>query len=178
MTAPGHSARITVKPSWDLTYFDTLVRKPAIYAKLGDDTSPPREEFSVASLLKAKTNYFLGVFNGDQAVGFFAFIAGGDGQYEVHTVLDEQSRGVIALEAGKKAWAWMFTFTDCVRLISLCPDFCKEGLVFARKTGFKTDFRREDFLRKGGKSCGAAFVSYDRSDWRRVNHHHEQQQGN
>lgn len=162
--ARGDREKLRVELSDDVDYFDSLVQDPAIRGKIGDDRSPALE---TVRPLATVGSIFLRVWEGDKPLGGFILVPKWVSVYEVHTLLSEDGRGAKGVEAGKQMVSWAFTHSNCLRLVSYCPDFCRESLVFAHAIGGRTDFRRENVFVKHGKRVGCTYVSLTLWEWLR-----------
>lgn len=55
--------------------------------------------------------------------------------FEVHTMILPEGRGVLAIEATKKAAEWLFNSTSCEKVVTYIPLFNKAARIFAKKAG-------------------------------------------
>jgi hypothetical protein len=82
------------------------------------------------------------------------------GEYEVHSMFlpDARDRTVQAMREGM---AYMFTRTDCLRLVTRVPDDNTSAANLASAGGFRTLFRRE----RCWNGVGAAYMAVTLDDW-------------
>lgn len=91
----------------------------------------------------------------------------GDGRYEVHSMALPSARGGFAIECVREGLRYMFCATDCVELVTRCPDGNRAALGFAREAGFQEIFRREACFDAGGEEpIGASYQSMTLDRWR------------
>lgn len=79
-----------------------------------------------------------------------------EGTYEVHTQFLPEGRGLSALRAAREGARFMFLSTDCVEILTKCPDGNKPAAVLTRHMGFRKVFRCGP--------CDYYALSFD--DWR------------
>ncbi len=89
------------------------------------------------------------------------------GLYDVHSQFLPEGRTPALIEDMRAAIFFMFTQTDCVELVTRCPDNNKAALGLARAAGFRETFRREEIWPvEGDKPCGVSFQSLTIDRWR------------
>lgn len=150
------SGGLRVAPTEDYAYLKSLFEQPEIYDRVADDSSMPREAIELDALRGLRALVLL-VSKDSVAVGCFLLLphqtASGlniaEKTYEVHTVLSEACRGRHAWRAGRLGIQWMFTETDCAKLVSRCPEDNPQSLVFAMCQGFHICERKRDWLKRG-----------------------------
>ena len=158
---------IVVEPTRDVAYCDGIARQPDLYERMADDRTPGREALTLRNVVQWP-NIVLKVLQGDKPVGLFLLLFVSRGTYEVHTMLTRECRGAQAIAAGRAMLAWMFETTACTRLVSLCPDWCKESRVFARALGGRFTGREENRFVRQGKPAGCVHVEMTREEWSKV----------
>jgi RimJ/RimL family protein N-acetyltransferase len=158
---------IKVERSTDWEYFDSVFKKPEMFSKVADDRADITKP-SLRSFLASSANVGLRVYMSEQPVGFFLFVNRGFGVYEVHTCLEKPCRGKEAIIAGGAGCDFMFTRTDCVRLVSLCPHDNMPSKLFANAVGFKEDWIVAKGMLRNGAWIPSTMVSFTVSEWVRL----------
>lgn len=89
---------------------------------------------------------------GDGFTSFF--INKGDGLYEVHIGVAPKERGKIALSQARKAIDFMFSETDCQKIIGIIPADNKAAIKFGRLLGFGSEgIKIHEYERGGDMKC-------------------------
>lgn len=78
-----------------------------------------------------------------------------DGVYEVHSMFLPEVRGAQVAEFLQKALAYVFSETDCRRILTQLPDGNVPARALARKAGFSFWFRK----------AGTDYLKLDLEDW-------------
>jgi hypothetical protein len=104
--------KIAVERTQDAAYVDEVTKTLEVWIDVIDDTTPPREQFTLAPLVANEAHVFLRVEHEGAPAGYVAFYRMGYGGYEMHTVLLPNCRGAAALRAGWTAVAWLFEHTE------------------------------------------------------------------
>lgn len=108
-----------IRPINDVELIKETFKKPYIWPFVHDDLSDI-DSFAVVPEMPGFWMY-LGVFVPDYA-GFFMLTRCNFITYEIHTVLEKNCRGRKAIEAAKNVIAWVFSNTECERLITQIPE--------------------------------------------------------
>lgn len=87
--------------------------------------------------------------------GGFLLTSAGDREYEVHSMFLPASRRGITVPAMRAGFEYMFTRTDCQRIVTKVPDDNAAAAGLARLGGFTEKFRREGVWNGGGVSYQA-----------------------
>lgn len=99
-------------------------------------------------------------------IGFMAHKLS-DGLYEVHTLALPHARGANAFECGREGMRYMFAATDCVELVTKCPDGNRGAMALACAAGFREVFRREAAFDDGSlEAKGISYRKANLDDWR------------
>lgn len=159
---------VTVGPTSDVAYMDSVLRQPDIYESISHDASPPAEKLTVGGLVSAGINRFLLVSVDGEPAGFFMLVNRCRGVYEVHTNLTMKCRGKLSVRAGIEGCKWMFLNTDAMKLVSFCPSCSPETSYFASLVGFNRDFTQTDRWVKHGKKHDVIHVSLTFDEWLRI----------
>lgn len=83
--------------------------------------------------------------------------AKGPGVYEIHSLFLPEGRGKPFFCGARDMLRWMFTATDCVEILTQCPDDNPAARMAALKNGFKEMFRREDCWNGVEGVCGVSY---------------------
>lgn len=71
------------------------------------------------------------------------------GSYELHTLFTPEQRGARFFAAAWDMLRYMFTSTDCLEIVTKCPDDNPGARMAALKVGFRERFHREDAWKPG-----------------------------
>ena len=149
---------LRVEPSDDVAYADEVLRRPDIFARVRDDSTPAAEHFSFTGV----PGVLLRAFNGDEPLGFFFLVEKIPGVFEVHTALTVT--GSKALSLGRLGIEWVFNHLDCVALTSVCRSNNRAAHVFAALNGFRDGVTMPSVL-IDGEVVTQISVSLSRADW-------------
>lgn len=90
------------------------------------------------------------------------------GVYELHTMFLTEGRGEGYFAAAREALRYMFTETNCLEILTRCPDDNPAARMAAVKVGFRERFRREGVWRAGtADACGVSFQAFTLDDWQK-----------
>jgi hypothetical protein len=84
--------------------------------------------------------------------------------YEVHTNILPEGRGPIAVDAAKRAIAWILHNTEIDKVISFIPAFNTPALALAVRAGFRKEGRIEKSFMKFGKLQDEIIVGLNRQE--------------
>lgn len=84
------------------------------------------------------------------------------GVYELHTLFLPEARGKAYFKNAKEAVRRIFTETDCLEIVTKCPDDNGGARMAARIMGFRERFRREDAWAPG---VGVSYQVFSLDDW-------------
>lgn len=88
------------------------------------------------------------------------------GVYELHTLFKVEGRGAGYFAAASEALRWMFTHTDCLEILTRCPDDNPAARMAAVKVGFRERFRRDGVWQSGlGEACGVSYQAFTLDGW-------------
>lgn len=160
--------QVRIAAERDLEYFDRVIKKAPLWARISQDNGPTRKQFTLSPLVEREENVFLRVYVDEKPAGFFVAVWRFSCLYEAHVALE--CRGAAALEAGRMARDYMFVATDCTRLTTFCPGNHPEVLRFARLCGLQFEHEREAGWVKEKKVYPLTFVSITLTEWVRGNH--------
>ncbi len=88
-----------------------------------------------------------------------------DGLYVAHTLALQSARGRPMLQLMRDGFAYMFTATDAVEIVTTCPDGNDAGARWADTAGFRETHRRETWFPLGNEIVGTSFRSLGYADW-------------
>ena len=134
--------QITITETRDVETVWRIITDRAVFNRVCDDNwlckSLDELREIVRGIVENPLNHIPLVTADGNPVGCFVAYAKGHGVYEVHTFLSEFCRGADAIEAGKAAMKFIFTFPDVFKLVSMCPACLPESYFFARRCGWRT----------------------------------------
>lgn len=84
------------------------------------------------------------------------------GLYEVHSLFLPEGRGRDFQHGAKEGVRWMFTRTECVDLVTRCPDDNGAARIAAALVGFKERYRREKAWHTG---AGISYQGMTLEQW-------------
>lgn len=84
------------------------------------------------------------------------------GAYELHTMMLPEGRGRAHLNGLREAFRYMFTQTDCVEILTKCPDDNGAARWASSHLGFRERFRRENAWAMG---VGISYRAFTVDDW-------------
>lgn len=152
-----------ITESRDIASITEVMRHPEVYGGYADDKTPARELVTPGTLLDRADSLALQVEHEGQLSGYFLCLHKGYGIYEVHTLLLPNCRGALAVAAGRAGCQWMFTHTDCERLVSFSRSL--PVTTFAKMVGFHGEFVRENNVLVKGVPTSTLFVSHTLWEW-------------
>lgn len=89
----------------------------------------------------------------------------GEGLYEVHSVFAPEGRGRLRAETAR-GQAFLFTATDCVRIVTKVPACNPRAAALARLSGFAEAFSRPDsWDAPDGSRCAVSFQELTLEAW-------------
>lgn len=148
---------MTIRRTFDPAFLNTVVNHAEVRPWLGGDG-----EIDVSAVVADPQNFALVNDHGGWIVARLDA-----GLYEAHSQFLPEGRSPALIDDMKEAIAFMFTATDCVELVTRCPDNNKPALGLARAAGFRESFRREEcWPVKNDKPCGVSFQSMPFDRWR------------
>lgn len=84
------------------------------------------------------------------------------GVYELHTIFLPEARGRAYFEQARQAVRMVFCKTDCLEIVTKCPDDNGPARMAAKLMGFRQRFRREDAWSPG---VGISYQVFSLDDW-------------
>jgi hypothetical protein len=139
----------------DLDMANEILRHPDVYPWIRDDFSPPVEDFNAAPMLSLDSVYFLNPLPGCLFI-LAPFVT--STMFEGHTAVLPESRGKLAISAGKLAIQWMFDHTPCERIVGFFPDTNRRALMGAIHMGMKRTHRLPGGIRIDGQAVDLVMV--------------------
>lgn len=148
---------MSIRRTFNPALLNSVVNHPGVRPWLGNAEAG---EIDVSAVIANPTNYALVTEHGGWLV-----VNLDAGLYEVHSQFLPEGRTNI-VEPMRDAIHFMFTATDCIELVTRCPDDNKPALGLARAAGFREVFRRDDCWEgiEGPTGCSFQALTFDR--WR------------
>ncbi|MDE2020519.1 MAG: hypothetical protein KGJ13_09310 [Patescibacteria group bacterium] len=87
------------------------------------------------------------------------------GLYAMHTAVMPHGRGEIVMEGSKQAFYMMFTQTDCVEILTHCPDGNVAAKAGARASGMRMDWIADGAYPNNGHLVDCEIYSLKITDW-------------
>jgi RimJ/RimL family protein N-acetyltransferase len=116
-----------IERSFDIARVNALANHPSIHPWVSIDSEP-------IDLTAAITDERNVVLMGDG--GGFVLHNLGDGDYEAHSLFLPEARGPNSIETAKAGMDYMFSKTDCRRIMARCPKGNLAVLAFVRALRF------------------------------------------
>lgn len=126
-----------IRRTLDPAFLNTIVNHPEVRPFM----APGDGEIDLAPVISNPANFAL-VTEG----GGFVLHCHEPGIYEVHSQFLPEHRGGHAVKAMREGFDYMFTRTDCTRVVTQVPDNNPAAKGFARLARFRPMFRREQGL--------------------------------
>jgi RimJ/RimL family protein N-acetyltransferase len=134
-------------PTRDFELIRRVLTHEKIWDHISDDGAPAVEEFQPAD---HPAFTYLEVRDGEELLGLFLLVRENAACMEVHTCLLPAAWGPRAREAARGLIDWVFTHTDCRRLITSVPAYNRLALRFAERAGMtKYGENPDSFLKRG-----------------------------
>lgn len=137
----------------DATFLNSVANREDVRPFLGGEGP-----IDLGPLLLNPANYGLVV----DGAGGWLLQAVLPGVYELHTLFLPEARGASYFVVAREALRWMFTRTDCLEIITKCPDDNGGARMAAGHMGFRERFRREDAWAPG---VGISYRVFTLDDW-------------
>lgn len=134
------SARPLVERTQDADAVREIITHPHVYGQVRDDGSPAIWDYQPD--MDERNIYLI------SKAGVFCFYPYNSVTYDSHVCVLPEYRGR-SLPYGKAALAWMFTNTDCLKVIGKIPSFNKRAIAWTKKLGFEVEgLMKKAFLKK------------------------------
>lgn len=117
----------------DASHLNAVANDPSVRALLGGEG-----EINLSDVLADARNVAL-----QNEHGGFLFLNQGEGRYDLHTLFRRSGRGRALLDAATFAARYMFTTTDCVEIVTRCPEPNRAADFMVRRCGFRPLFERQ-----------------------------------
>lgn len=148
---------MTLRRTFDATFLNQVVNHAEVRPWLGGDG-----EIDLSAVIGNPNNFAL-----VNDYGGWIVARVDAGLYDVHSQFLPEGRNAALIDDMRAAIHFMFTATDCIELVTRCPDNNKAALGLARTAGFREIFRREEsWPVKDDKPCGCSFQSLPFDRWR------------
>jgi RimJ/RimL family protein N-acetyltransferase len=122
---------ITFERSFDYDLiWAVMTWSPAIYDKISDDYSPPREKFRP---LEHDSLWYVICRDDREVLGLWIFVPQNAVCWEVHTVLLPCAWGARGIEAALELPDWIWEHTTCRRIVTHVPATNRLALRFAKE---------------------------------------------
>lgn len=149
----GASPRSVVDGIWlerqtDAAQFNAFANHPDIYPHIRGNRT---DALDFSAHAANRDNYFF-----CSAHGGVMFLKLMPGLYEMHTAVLPSGRGAMMKEGAAQAFYAMFTQSDCVEILTHCPQNNLAAKLGAKSVGMSLDWRVEGYY-----PVGKSFVSSD-----------------
>lgn len=152
---------ISVEPTTDYQYIESVFLNPTIYDQMRDDSCPADPASLRGTDITRIPGFFLRALVGNIPCGVWWLIWHGD-KVEAHTALTEQCRGRAAIEATKKAIAWVFANTEAEAITSYAWSDSPAVAWFCRAVGMSKNETKAWPSTRNGKPVSITYYSVNR----------------
>lgn len=121
---------------------------PAIYDKISDDFSPPRDQFRPH---EHDSLWYVIVRDGREVLGLWMFVPQNAVTWEVHTILLPCAWGARGIQAALELPDWIWEHTTCRRIVTHVPVNNRLALKFANEARMVKYGVNERSYLKGGR---------------------------
>jgi hypothetical protein len=144
--------------SFDPEPFNEIFAEPTVRPWMGFGM----EARDLAPLVRDPANY---CFLTDNRQGGYILHRLDQGLYAAHTLALPAARGTPMFRLMIEGFAFMFTATDAVEIVTMVPDGNENGDRWAQIAGFRDVFRRDACFTLIDELVGASFRSLAYGDW-------------
>lgn len=132
-----------IQPTNDAEFIKLVATNPQVWPFISDDNS------NMANFEMKDSILYLAASEGDELLGYFALSVINSICYEIHTVMLPSAWGRV-LKYAKEVLVWVFTNTDCKKVITFVPENNQKALSLAERSGMKREgFLEKSFLKNG-----------------------------
>jgi hypothetical protein len=160
---------ITVEPTTDIAFIDSVMHDPSVLPGLLDDSFPNPQAFSVGMVLAKIKGVILKISEDGVGRGWLWFIEKGQKIYEAHTALLTTLRGSRAVRAVKMCVRWLFDHTDCEEIRSYAMSDAPQVLLFAKWVGLNPYLTEPYPVTRQGKEVSITWLSVSRAQFLSTN---------
>lgn len=155
------SPRITVEQTKDEFYIKSVFLNPTIYSQMKDDSCPVSPMILQGVDIKAIPGFFLRALVDGKPAGVWWLIWKGD-SVEAHTALLENCRGRDAIEATKRAIAWVWNNTQAKAITSYAWSDSPAVNWFCRAVGMKAGETKAWPNTRNGRAVDITYFAINR----------------
>lgn len=141
--------------SRDVAFFNAVANDPAVRPFMGGEDGP--NGLDLAPLIENPAVVTLRA-----AHGGWIYVPILAGAYELHTLFLPEGRGRPHLRAAVEGFRFMFVETDCLEILTKCPDDNGAARWASSHLGFRERFRRDDAWAPG---VGVSYRAFSVDDW-------------
>jgi len=124
------------------------MRHPKLYDPGADDFAPARDRWTPR---EDESIWYVLACNDGELLGLFALAPQNAICWEIHTRLLPASWGAIAAAAARAVIPWIWENTPCRRLVTVCPEYNRLAIRFARRAGLEQYGINPDSWQKDGR---------------------------
>lgn len=143
-----------IRRTLDPAFLNSVANHPEVRPMIGGDITQPVD---LTDHVRNLANICL-VGDG----GGWVLLNLAPGQYEAHTLFLPGARGKPYFRQLREALRWLFTRSDCIEIVTKCPDDNPGANMAAVLSGFHQTFRRENAWAEG---VGITFYAFTVDDW-------------
>lgn len=150
-----------IRRTLDGTFLTSVANDPEVRPYIGAPTADGFEELDLRPMIADPSNVTLVTEHGGWILQAVL-----PGVYELHTLFLPEGRGKPYFKAAKEALRYAFTSTDCLELLTRCPDDNAGARMAAALVGFRERFRRDHAWNVGTPSeCGVSYQAFTIDDF-------------
>ncbi len=139
---------ITIAETRNFPLIKSICGHPDVYGPASADGAPPAEEFQPCEMDGIR---YVAVRRDRETVGIWMLVPHSTVCWEIHTALLPTVRGKEAVFASGLMKEWVWSSTNCLRLITNVPAFNRRTVMFCRMVGMKQFGLNEKSFMKDGK---------------------------
>lgn len=133
----------------DLELVREILSRPEIYGAMGDDFTPPVEEFTVND---HPLIWYVGIRNEDRLIGMFVLIPENPVCWQVHVAMMPWATTTEKWAAARKLPGWLDQNSECRRLVAAVPACNRTAKVYGVfGLGMRYVGRHQAAFMKGGR---------------------------
>ena len=148
-----------INRTFDANLVNSVVNDPSIYPWVHGSVVGP---IDLGPVLANRDNYCLWGEHGGTV-----FIQMQPGLYELHTQVLPEGRGKWTISMVRASFEWMFTRTDCVEILTRCPQGNIAAKAAAKRVGMAFEFTRPNTWVQDHKPIPSDIYSLKVQDWMR-----------
>lgn len=129
---------------------DSVFKHKDIYEHLSDDYTQEPDELDTKAMVENDIVYFLAGVVDEKVASMFFYHPHNQAMYEVHSAVLPEYRGKLAVKMAAESLKWMFTNTECRKVITHVPIYNIPALSIAKRVGMIVEGVNRASIMKSG----------------------------